>query len=115
MPRVPRGLRRPAAAFLLLLHLALVGGWVVHTVAMGSDPAASHVQSDDTHDGARPHDERDCQLCQTATAQVLPPTVVTVGVAAWLRTTGAPSLTTAVRPHGSASTTQPRAPPPSVA
>lgn len=114
MPRLPRGLRRPAAAFLLLLHLTLVGGWVVHAVALRSDPAVTHLASDGTHDGPRLHDARDCQVCQAATLPVLPGTVVTLVV-----TTGQPPIrgplwSTAVRLRGSASRTQPRAPPPAV-
>jgi len=111
MPRVPRGLRRPAAGFLLLLHLTLVGGWIVHAVIEGPDSMITHVQSSDSHDGSRAHDERDCRLCQTATLPVLPASAATLALAEAPPVPAHPSLLVAARSHLPAAATRSRAPP----
>jgi len=71
------GLHRPAGSILLLLHLTLVAGWVVHAVALQPAPAVTHIESGGSHDGAPPHDERECRLCQTASLPVLPAADIT--------------------------------------
>lgn len=106
------GLRRPAAGFLLMLHLSLIGGWFVHAVVLRPDPAVAHLESGNSHDGAQPHDERDCRLCQTASQQVLPATSVTPGVAPGCHTAREPAQTRAVLTHRFSASAQPRAPPP---
>jgi hypothetical protein len=106
------GLRRPAAGFLLMLHLALIGGWFVHAVVLRPDPAVAHLASGNGHDGAQPHNERDCQLCQTASQQALPATIVTSGIAPGHHAARELPQTRAVLTHRFTASAQPRAPPP---
>jgi hypothetical protein len=71
MPRLSLRLRRPAAGFFLLLHLAVAGAWTSHAVTSPPGAPTPHVEATGTADGMVAHDHRTCAVCQASATAVV--------------------------------------------
>ena len=71
MPRLSLRLRRPAAGFLLLLHLAAAGAWTSHAVASLTGTPTPHMEAAGTADGMAAHHHRACAVCQASATAVV--------------------------------------------